>query len=68
MSAANLFGEIVEWTGFAIAAGTLASWAFIAFVLGNLVPRGIQNHNWYERKRKKEKQTQTMSLFFFLNF
>jgi hypothetical protein len=47
VSAANYFGELVEWTGFAIAAMTPAAWAFAVFTAANLVPRAWSHHRWY---------------------
>ena len=47
VSAANYFGEIVEWCGFALAALTPAAWAFAAFTVANLLPRGWTHHRWY---------------------
>jgi 3-oxo-5-alpha-steroid 4-dehydrogenase 1 len=49
VSAANYFGELVEWTGFAVAAMTPAAWAFAAFTAANLVPRAWSHHRWYTR-------------------
>lgn len=39
VSAANYFGEITEWTGWAIAAWSLPAAAFAIFTFANLVPR-----------------------------
>ena len=50
LSAPNYFGEILEWVGFAIAAQTLAGWAFVAFTVANLAPRALSNHRWYLQK------------------
>jgi 3-oxo-5-alpha-steroid 4-dehydrogenase 1 len=50
VSAPNYLGEIVEWVGFALAAQTLAAWAFAAFTFANLAPRAIANHRWYRER------------------
>ena len=50
VSAPNYLGEIVEWIGFALAAQTLAAWAFAAFTFANLAPRALANHRWYREK------------------
>jgi 3-oxo-5-alpha-steroid 4-dehydrogenase 1 len=50
VSAPNYLGEIVEWVGFAIAAQTLAAWAFAAFTFANLAPRAVANHRWYRER------------------
>jgi len=46
VSGANYFGEIVEWAGWALAAGTLPAAAFAAFTFCNIGPRGAQHHAW----------------------
>jgi len=43
----NYFGEIVEWTGFAIATWSLAGLAFAAFTAANIGPRAFANRRWY---------------------
>lgn len=50
ISSPNYFGELIEWLGFAIAAQTLAGWAFLAFTFANLAPRAISHHRWYRQK------------------
>ncbi len=50
VSAPNYLGEILEWVGFALAAQTLAAWAFAAFTFANLAPRALSNHRWYREK------------------
>ena len=50
VSAANYFGEILEWTGFAIASWSLPVTAFAVFTASNLVPRAISHHKWYKIK------------------
>lgn len=47
VSCPNYFGEIVEWTGFALAMGALPGYAFLAWTLANLVPRAVEHHRWY---------------------
>ena len=49
VSGANFFGEMVEWTGFAVAAwgvphARLPALAFAAFTACNIGPRGVQHH------------------------
>ena len=50
VAAPNYFAELVEWIGFAIAAQTLASWAFVVFTFANLAPRAVANLKWYREK------------------
>ena len=46
ISAANFFGEIIEWSGFALAAGTLGAFAFAFYSASNLIPRGFSHHRY----------------------
>lgn len=49
VTGANYFGEIVEWTGFAIATGFAApAVSFAIFTLSNIGPRAIGHHKWYK--------------------
>lgn len=50
ISCPNYFGELLEWTGFAIAAASPAGWAFVAFTAANLIPRALKHHRWYREK------------------
>ena len=65
VSAPNYLGEIVEWVGFALAAGTLAAWAFALFTFANLAPRAVANHRWY-RERFADYPRQRRALIPFL--
>lgn len=47
VSSPNYFGELVEWTGFALAAWTVPAAVFVFFTASNLVPRAFSNHRWY---------------------
>jgi len=47
VSAANYTGEIIEWIGFGIACGSLASFAFAVYTMSNLIPRALKHHEWY---------------------
>jgi 3-oxo-5-alpha-steroid 4-dehydrogenase 1 len=57
VSGANFFGEIVEWSGFAIAGlacdNWLPSFCFAFCTAMNIGPRAIQHHNWYLKKFDK---------------
>ena len=44
VSAANYFGEILEWSGFALASNSLNGVAFAIFTFCNIGPRGYSNH------------------------
>ncbi|XP_052439615.1 3-oxo-5-alpha-steroid 4-dehydrogenase 1 isoform X2 [Carassius gibelio] len=50
VSGANFFGEIVEWSGFALAAHSVHSAAFALFTLIVLCNRGVAHHKWYLTK------------------
>lgn len=47
ISCPNLFGEVVEWMGFAILTWSLPGLAFFVWTFANLVPRAISHHKWY---------------------
>ena len=48
VSSPNYLGELLEWTGFAIASWSLAGLAFALYTAANLVPRALSNHRWYK--------------------
>ncbi|MBK8565089.1 MAG: 3-oxo-5-alpha-steroid 4-dehydrogenase [Saprospiraceae bacterium] len=45
----NLFGEIIEWSGFALMAWNLPALSFMIWTLANLVPRAKNHYDWYLR-------------------
>ena len=47
VSAANYFGEIVFWAGFALFTWTAAGLVFLLFTMANLMPRAVAHHRWY---------------------
>jgi 3-oxo-5-alpha-steroid 4-dehydrogenase 1 len=49
VSAPNYFGEILEWSGFALAAWSPAALVFVVWTAANLAPRAWANHRWYRR-------------------
>lgn len=55
VSGANFFGEIVEWTGYAIAmGGALPAVTFAFCTACNVGPRALSHHRWYLDKFKDE--------------
>ncbi|HUG54536.1 MAG TPA: 3-oxo-5-alpha-steroid 4-dehydrogenase [Vicinamibacteria bacterium] len=50
VSCPNYLGEILEWCGWALVAGTAAAWSFAFFTACNLVPRALAHHRWYRRR------------------
>lgn len=49
ISSPNLFGEIIEWGGFALMAWNLPALTFLIWTFANLVPRAKNHHDWYLR-------------------
>lgn len=50
VSSPNYLGEIVEWTGWAIATWSLAGLGFAIYTAANLVPRALTTHRWYKQR------------------
>lgn len=50
ISSPNLFGEIIEWSGFAIMAWNLPALTFLVWTFANLVPRAKNHHDWYKKQ------------------
>jgi len=67
ISGANFFGEMLEWSGFAIAGGgSLPSVTFAAFTILNLAPRAWHHHLWYRNHFGKEYPVERKALVPFL--
>ncbi len=47
VTAANYFGELVEWIGWAILTWSWAGVVFAVWTFANLVPRADRHHRWY---------------------
>lgn len=47
VSCPNYLGEIIQWSGWAIATWSLAGWVFAIWTMANLAPRALANHRWY---------------------
>lgn len=50
VTSANYFGELVEWTGFAILTASPAAWVFVWWTFANLVPRADAIHKRYREE------------------
>ena len=47
VSCPNYLGEIVEWSGWALATWSLPGLAFAVYTAANLAPRALAHHRWY---------------------
>lgn len=47
ISCPNHFGEILEWTGFALMSWCLPGLSFMLWTIANLAPRALAHHRWY---------------------
>lgn len=50
VSCGNYFGEILEWTGFAIATWSLPGLCFAVWTGANLIPRALSHHKFYKNQ------------------
>ena len=46
----NYFGEVLEWSGWALAVGGVPGWAFAVYTFANLAPRARSHLRWYRDK------------------
>ena len=47
VSSPNLFGEVIEWIGYAVMSWSVPTASFAIWTTANLIPRGIDHHKWY---------------------
>jgi protein-S-isoprenylcysteine O-methyltransferase Ste14 len=52
ISSPNYLGEIIIWSGWAVATWSLPGLAFVAWTAANLAPRARSNHAWYRQHFK----------------
>jgi protein-S-isoprenylcysteine O-methyltransferase Ste14 len=50
VSCPNYLGEIVEWSGWALATWSLSGLVFAVWTIANLAPRARTHHVWYRRQ------------------
>ena len=50
ISCPNYLGEIIQWTGWAVATWSLAGLSFALWTIANLVPRALAHHRWYQQE------------------
>jgi hypothetical protein len=50
VSCPNLYGELIEWLGFAILCWNLPALTFFIWTSANLIPRAMSHHRWYKEK------------------
>ena len=48
ISCPNLFGELLEWSGYALMTWCLPGLAFAFWTAANLLPRAMAHHRWYQ--------------------
>ena len=50
VTSGNYFGELVEWTGFALLTQSTAAWIFVLWTFANLAPRAYAIRNRYREE------------------
>jgi steroid 5-alpha reductase family enzyme len=50
VSCPNYLGELLEWTGWAVATWSLSGLAFAVYTAANLAPRAVAHHRWYKKQ------------------
>lgn len=52
ISCPNYLGEIIQWSGWALATWSLAGLSFAVWTVANLVPRAFSHHGFYKQRFK----------------
>ncbi len=50
LSCPNYFGEILEWTGWAVLTWSVPGAVFALWTAANLLPRAVAHHRWYREQ------------------
>lgn len=50
VSCPNYLGEMIQWSGFALAGWSMPALAFVAFTAANLIPKALSSHKWYREQ------------------
>jgi 3-oxo-5-alpha-steroid 4-dehydrogenase 1 len=50
ISCPNLFGELIQWTGYALMAWNYPALTFLVWTFANLLPRALGHHQWYKNR------------------
>jgi 3-oxo-5-alpha-steroid 4-dehydrogenase 1 len=66
ISCPNHFGEIVEWSGFALMCWNLPALSFAVWTAANLIPRAVSHHRWYRRNFEQYPKSRKAVIPFFL--
>jgi len=64
VTSANYFGELVEWTGFAIATWSMPGLVFVIWSFANLVPRANAIYCQYQKEFATEMQGKNLKRIF----
>ena len=52
VSCPNYLGEMIQWTGWALATWSLPGLCFCIWTVANLAPRALSHHRWYKKTFK----------------
>ena len=50
ISCPNLFGELIQWIGYALMAWNYPALTFLVWTFANLLPRALGHHQWYKNR------------------